>query len=214
MKAGGSILSAAKLTRPPGLPVTVPPPHLQITELSKEVFSLKEALKEQPAAPASPEVEALRGQVKALQRQMEVKAAGSGTAGLRRSPPGQGRGGGRAGPTGGAGLAGGPKWWEVRLGRGGGAQERGGAGGRTELEGGAARERGRGPPEGRGWREDGTGGRGAAQERGQGPPEGRGRRDERLPEAVRNPQVIHRNTSQAMGCGCTLLGVGLGVLLR
>ncbi|XP_046300044.1 ankyrin repeat domain-containing protein 24 isoform X3 [Marmota monax] len=50
----------------------------KITELSKEVFSLKEALKEQPAAPAAPrvevEVEALRGQVKALQRQMEEAA--------------------------------------------------------------------------------------------------------------------------------------------
>lgn len=44
----------------------------QITELSKEVFSLKEALKDQPAAPASTEVDALRGQVKALQEQLEV----------------------------------------------------------------------------------------------------------------------------------------------
>ncbi|XP_021100537.1 ankyrin repeat domain-containing protein 24 isoform X3 [Heterocephalus glaber] len=43
----------------------------KITELSKEVFSLKEALKEQRAAGASPEVEALRDQVKAMQRQME-----------------------------------------------------------------------------------------------------------------------------------------------
>uniref|UniRef100_A0A8D2DXA0 Ankyrin repeat domain 24 n=1 Tax=Sciurus vulgaris TaxID=55149 RepID=A0A8D2DXA0_SCIVU len=45
----------------------------KITELSKEVFSLKEALKEQ-LAPATPEVEALRGQVKVLQRQMEEAA--------------------------------------------------------------------------------------------------------------------------------------------
>jgi hypothetical protein len=49
-------------------------PSFQITELSKEVFSLKEALKEQPA-PVSPEVEALRDQVRALQRQVEVRAA-------------------------------------------------------------------------------------------------------------------------------------------
>uniref|UniRef100_A0ABI8AR24 Ankyrin repeat domain 24 n=1 Tax=Felis catus TaxID=9685 RepID=A0ABI8AR24_FELCA len=46
----------------------------QITELSKEVFSLKEALKDQPAAPGLSEVEALRGQVKALQEQREQAA--------------------------------------------------------------------------------------------------------------------------------------------
>ncbi|XP_064335824.1 ankyrin repeat domain-containing protein 24 isoform X2 [Camelus dromedarius] len=46
----------------------------QITELSKEVFSLKEALKDQPAAPSTSEVEALRGQVKALQEQLEEAA--------------------------------------------------------------------------------------------------------------------------------------------
>eukprot|EP00071_Canis_lupus_P029361 XP_022262918.1 ankyrin repeat domain-containing protein 24 isoform X4 [Canis lupus familiaris] len=43
----------------------------KITELSKEVFSLKEALKDQPAAPGPPEVETLRGQVKALQEQLK-----------------------------------------------------------------------------------------------------------------------------------------------
>uniref|UniRef100_A0A452TP86 Ankyrin repeat domain 24 n=1 Tax=Ursus maritimus TaxID=29073 RepID=A0A452TP86_URSMA len=47
---------------------------VQITELSKEVFSLKEALKDQPVAPGSPEVEALRGQVKALQEQLKQAA--------------------------------------------------------------------------------------------------------------------------------------------
>ncbi|XP_045347498.1 ankyrin repeat domain-containing protein 24 isoform X13 [Leopardus geoffroyi] len=46
----------------------------KITELSKEVFSLKEALKDQPAAPGLSEVEALRGQVKALQEQLEQAA--------------------------------------------------------------------------------------------------------------------------------------------
>eukprot|EP00071_Canis_lupus_P029362 XP_022262919.1 ankyrin repeat domain-containing protein 24 isoform X5 [Canis lupus familiaris] len=46
----------------------------QITELSKEVFSLKEALKDQPAAPGPPEVETLRGQVKALQEQLKQAA--------------------------------------------------------------------------------------------------------------------------------------------
>lgn len=56
----------------------MPPP--QITELSKEVFTLKEALKGQQATPGSPEVETLRGQVKALQEQLEVRA-GAGTPG-------------------------------------------------------------------------------------------------------------------------------------
>ncbi|XP_077716570.1 ankyrin repeat domain-containing protein 24 isoform X14 [Canis aureus] len=46
----------------------------KITELSKEVFSLKEALKDQPAAPGPPEVETLRGQVKALQEQLKQAA--------------------------------------------------------------------------------------------------------------------------------------------
>ncbi|ELK37452.1 Ankyrin repeat domain-containing protein 24 [Myotis davidii] len=46
----------------------------QITELSKEVFSLKEALKDQPAVPGSSEVEALRSQVEALQGQLEDAA--------------------------------------------------------------------------------------------------------------------------------------------
>ncbi|XP_078299720.1 ankyrin repeat domain-containing protein 24 isoform X4 [Panthera onca] len=46
----------------------------KITELSKEVFSLKEALKDQLAAPGLSEVEALRGQVKALQEQLEQAA--------------------------------------------------------------------------------------------------------------------------------------------
>ncbi|VFV23038.1 Hypothetical predicted protein [Lynx pardinus] len=46
----------------------------KITELSKEVFSLKEALKDQPAAPGLSEVEALRGQVKTLQEQLEQAA--------------------------------------------------------------------------------------------------------------------------------------------
>lgn len=64
-----------------GLRVTTDSPPPQITELSKEVFSLKEALKDQPAAPGSPEVEALRGQVKALQGQLEVRAAHAGTLG-------------------------------------------------------------------------------------------------------------------------------------
>ncbi|XP_015422424.1 PREDICTED: LOW QUALITY PROTEIN: ankyrin repeat domain-containing protein 24 [Myotis davidii] len=47
---------------------------LTITELSKEVFSLKEALKDQPAVPGSSEVEALRSQVEALQGQLEDAA--------------------------------------------------------------------------------------------------------------------------------------------
>lgn len=55
-----------------------PPRSPQITELSKEVFSLKEALKDQPVAPGSPEVEALRGQVKALQEQLKVRTRGRG----------------------------------------------------------------------------------------------------------------------------------------
>ncbi|ERE73456.1 ankycorbin-like protein [Cricetulus griseus] len=47
----------------------------KITELSKEVFTLKESLKAQQAAPASSkEEEALRGQVTALQQRMEEKA--------------------------------------------------------------------------------------------------------------------------------------------
>ncbi|NP_001380481.1 ankyrin repeat domain-containing protein 24 isoform a [Homo sapiens] len=46
----------------------------KITELSKEVFNLKEALKEQPAALATPEVEALRDQVKDLQQQLQEAA--------------------------------------------------------------------------------------------------------------------------------------------
>ncbi|XP_054438849.1 ankyrin repeat domain-containing protein 24 [Pteronotus mesoamericanus] len=50
----------------------------KITELSKEVFSLKEALRGQLAAPGSPEVEALRGQVKALQGQLEEAARAHG----------------------------------------------------------------------------------------------------------------------------------------
>lgn len=55
------------------------PPPFQITELSKEVFSLKESLKAQQAAPASSEEEeALRGQVVALQERMEVPLCGRG----------------------------------------------------------------------------------------------------------------------------------------
>ncbi|XP_063476760.1 ankyrin repeat domain-containing protein 24 isoform X4 [Symphalangus syndactylus] len=46
----------------------------KITELSKEVFNLKEALKEQPATLATPEVEALRDQVKDLQQQLQEAA--------------------------------------------------------------------------------------------------------------------------------------------
>ncbi|XP_040846149.1 ankyrin repeat domain-containing protein 24 [Ochotona curzoniae] len=46
----------------------------KITELSKEVFNLKEALKEQPAAQATPEVQALREQVATLQQQLEDAA--------------------------------------------------------------------------------------------------------------------------------------------
>lgn len=57
------------------------PTSLQITELSKEVVSLKEALQGRPAAPDSPEVAALRGQVAALQGQLEVRAALTGTTG-------------------------------------------------------------------------------------------------------------------------------------
>lgn len=59
----------------------VPPnPCLQITELSKEVFNLKEALKEQPAAQATPEVQALREQVATLQQQLEVRMLPAGRA--------------------------------------------------------------------------------------------------------------------------------------
>nr|KAF6400294.1 ankyrin repeat domain 24 [Rousettus aegyptiacus] len=50
------------------------PTSLQITELSKEVVSLKEALQGRPAAPDSPEVAALHGQVAALQGQLEEAA--------------------------------------------------------------------------------------------------------------------------------------------
>lgn len=57
------------------------PTLLQITELSKEVVSLKEALQGRPAAPDSPEVAALRGQVATLQGQLEVRAALTGTTG-------------------------------------------------------------------------------------------------------------------------------------
>ncbi|KAJ1060168.1 hypothetical protein K5549_004606 [Capra hircus] len=46
----------------------------KITELSKEVFSLKEALKDQLGGPDSLEVEALRDQVKALREQLEEAA--------------------------------------------------------------------------------------------------------------------------------------------
>uniref|UniRef100_A0A2K6E964 Ankyrin repeat domain 24 n=1 Tax=Macaca nemestrina TaxID=9545 RepID=A0A2K6E964_MACNE len=54
--------------------VLSPQPWAQGDELSKEVFSLKEALKEQPAALATPEVEALRDQVKDLQQQLQEAA--------------------------------------------------------------------------------------------------------------------------------------------
>uniref|UniRef100_A0A8C9KST6 Ankyrin repeat domain 24 n=1 Tax=Panthera tigris altaica TaxID=74533 RepID=A0A8C9KST6_PANTA len=57
----------------------------KITELSKEVFSLKEALKDQPAAPGLSEVEALRGQVKALQEQLEAARDHSAVVALYRS---------------------------------------------------------------------------------------------------------------------------------
>ncbi|XP_052602977.1 LOW QUALITY PROTEIN: ankyrin repeat domain-containing protein 24 [Peromyscus californicus insignis] len=46
----------------------------QITELSKEVFTLKESLKMQQTAPASSKEEALRSQVAAMQQQMEEEA--------------------------------------------------------------------------------------------------------------------------------------------
>nr|XP_015852347.1 ankyrin repeat domain-containing protein 24 isoform X4 [Peromyscus maniculatus bairdii] len=46
----------------------------QITELSKEVFTLKESLKMQQAAPASSKEEALRSQVAAMQQRMEEEA--------------------------------------------------------------------------------------------------------------------------------------------
>lgn len=54
-------------------PHRVPSPY-QITDLSKEVFTLKEALKAQQSTPASSkeEEEALRGQVTALQQQIQV----------------------------------------------------------------------------------------------------------------------------------------------
>lgn len=53
----------------------VPSPY-QITDLSKEVFTLKEALKVQQSTPTSSkeEEEALRGQVTALQQQIQVLA--------------------------------------------------------------------------------------------------------------------------------------------
>lgn len=56
-------------------PSQVPSPY-QITDLSKEVFTLKEALKAQQSTPASSkeEEEALRGQVTALQQQIQVLA--------------------------------------------------------------------------------------------------------------------------------------------
>nr|XP_035971871.1 ankyrin repeat domain-containing protein 24 isoform X7 [Halichoerus grypus] len=57
----------------------------KITELSKEVFSLKEALKDQPAAPGTPEVEALQGQVKALQEQLKAARDHSAVVALYRS---------------------------------------------------------------------------------------------------------------------------------
>ncbi|XP_037680000.1 ankyrin repeat domain-containing protein 24 isoform X5 [Choloepus didactylus] len=60
----------------------------KITELSKEVFSLKEALKDQPVPPASLEAETLRGQVKALQQQLEALGAkGAFCCVLWGSPP-------------------------------------------------------------------------------------------------------------------------------
>lgn len=58
----------------------VPTPY-QITDLSKEVFTLKEALKVQQSTPGSSkeEEEALRGQVTALQQQIQVLALYPGT---------------------------------------------------------------------------------------------------------------------------------------
>lgn len=47
----------------------------KITELSKEVFSLKEALKDQPAVPGSSEVEALHGQLEDAAREHSAVAA-------------------------------------------------------------------------------------------------------------------------------------------
>lgn len=64
----------------------VPCPY-QITDLSKEVFTLKEALKVQQSTPASSkeQEEALRGQVTALQQQIQVLALWSVGQG-RRGP--------------------------------------------------------------------------------------------------------------------------------
>lgn len=71
----------------------VPSPY-QITDLSKEVFTLKEALKVQQTTPASSkeEEEALRNQVTALQQQIQVLAleCGAGVMGATDSWQGAG----------------------------------------------------------------------------------------------------------------------------